>query len=152
MNKMIEIKTPFVVDARCMNLFELEDAVLDTFVHRIVTLHHDITEENNKLELDRLYTLGFYKTFTDTRTKNVPLCQRIYISENNIIFEKMIYPKELLKKKIEEHKDGLKVDELYKISSIQDWYSLFGQGEFPFIIIRAFKLGGVEYYTYSITR
>lgn len=149
---MIEIKTPIIAQARCMNLFELEDAVLDTFVHKIVALHHDITEENNKLELDRLYTLGFYKTFTDARTKNVSPCQRINISEDNIIFEKTIYPKELLKKKIEENKDGLKDDEMFKISSIQDWYSLFGQGEFPFIIIRAFKLGGIEYYTYSITR
>lgn len=149
---MIEIKTPIIVQASCMNLFELEDTVLDTFVHRIVALHHDITEENNKLELDRLYTLGFYKTFTDARTKSVIPCQRIKISEDNIIFEKTIYPKELLKKKIEKNKDGLKDDEMFKISSIQDWYSLFGQGEFPFIIIRAFKLGGIEYYTYSITR
>ena len=152
MSRMIEIETPLVVQANSVTLDEFEGLVFSTFEERVVKLYEDINKESNTMYKNDLYTLYFYKRFTNG-TNNIKPCQRIKISEDNILFETTFYPKDNFKKKAEMEKDGAEcLEDKKDITIITDWYSLFGQGEFPFIIIRVFKLGGIEYYTYSITR
>jgi hypothetical protein len=153
MDRMIEIKTPLVVPARAASLDGFESLVFTSFENRTVRLYEDFNKENSEeYKKQYLYTLNFYEIFNNG-TNNIKPCQRIKISEDNIVFETTIYPKDIFKTKAEMKKDGAEcLEDKKDITAITDWYSLFGQGEFPFIIIRAFKLGGLEYYTYSITR
>ena len=153
MCRLIEIKTPLVVPARAASLDEFESLVFTSFEDRTVRIYEEFNKETSEeYKRERLYTLNFYEVFNNG-TNNIKPCQRIKISEDNIVFETTIYPKDNFKTKAEMKKDGaVCVEDKKDITEISNWQQLFGQGEFPFIIIRVFKLGGIEYFTYSITR
>lgn len=153
MSRMIEIKTPLVIPARVASLDEFESLVFTSFENRTVGLYEDFNKENSEeYKKQYLYTLNFYEIFNNGTNKIKP-CQSIKISEDNIVFETIIYPRDNFKTKAEMKKDGATpISDNKDITSISNWQQLFGQGEFPFIIIRVFKLGSIEYFTYSITR
>lgn len=153
--KLITIKTPLVISANEITFEEFRDLVYSSFETRVSVLYDYITKNKKEYSNNPLYTLSFFQIFNDEKIKNINPCMKFKINEDNIVFETTIYPREIF-----EDKKGLKTDNsLYPvacdcndITKIKNWQSLFGCGEFPFIIIRVFRLGNTEYYAYSITR
>lgn len=163
MNKeSIIIKTPLVISANEITFERFRDLVYNSFETRVSVLYDYIIKNKKEYSNNPLYTLSFFQIFNDEKIKNLKPCMKFKINEDNIVFETTIYPREVFedKEEIRKKEEGLKTDnsvypvacDCNDITKIKNWQSLFGCGEFPFIVIRVFRLGNMEYYSYSITR
>lgn len=151
---MIKINTPLIIRADQTTLGEFEQQAISNFASHVYNLWWDQTEGNNKEE-NTIYSLGFYKTFYDKTAKN-----KFEINPKNINFEMLITD---VYDKVQEHVcflDALNSKtqgnppevKMCLAKDIKDYKKLFGVGEFPYILIRAFRLGNTEYFCYTITR
>ena len=151
---MIKINTPLIIRADQTTLGEFEQQAISNFASHVYNLWWDQTEGNNKEE-NTIYSIGFYKTFYDKTAKN-----KFEINPKNINFEMLITD---LLKKLQEHDSLLDLAHkgmqgnppevmIKSNKDIKNYEKLFGAGEFPFLVIRAFRLGNTEYFCYTITR
>lgn len=156
-NSMIEINTSKIMRADQITLGEFEDMAINDFDMHVTNLFYD----KKDYVQSSLYNTSLYKVFVMEECK-----LRFKLNPKNINFEKIIIDtRELLKRYKTVHVDGacLRVikDQNKRqqeksnptcINEIKNWEELFGKGEFPYLIIRAFRLGNTEYFTYSITK
>lgn len=151
---MIRIETPLIVRADQITLGEFEKQAVSDFSSHVYNLWWDQVEGNNKNE-GTAYSLGFYKTFYREKAKH-----RFEINPKNINFEMTITD---LLQKLQEHDSLLDLAHkgmqcnppevmIKSTKDIKNYEKLFGAGEFPFLVIRAFRLGNTEYFCYTITR
>lgn len=85
------------------------------------------------------------------------LKKRFYINPKNINYTSTITDvRERLSQQVFPVKvdccEGKTGERLFSVTQIPEWENLFGKGEFPFIVIRVFRIGNTEYFCYDITR
>lgn len=154
---MIEINTPKIMRADQITLGEFEDIAINDFDMCVTNL---FCNKKDYIQ-NSLYNTSFYKVFEMEKCK-----LGFKLNPKNINFEKIITDtRELLGKYKTVHIDGTcshtikgqnekqeEKSEPICVNEIKNWEDLFGKGEFPCLIIRVFRLGNTEYFTYSITR
>lgn len=151
---MIKIDTPLILRADKITLGEFEKQAIGDFSSHVYNLWWAQTNGNNTEE-NTIYSIGFYKTFNREKTK-----YHFELNPKNVNFEMMltdVYDKVLefdcllyeRNPKTQGQPPELKIR---SVKDIKDYKKLFGVGEFPYMIIRAFRLGNTEYFCYTITR
>ena len=172
--RLVEIKTPMYVDAGTVTLDEFINHAKRQFAERVIALYEiakdknvrDFATKEDQLEYEdtkksigkSLYSLDFYEQFWYAgRRMNCSLKFPVYhfkVNPKNINFETT------LTNLREEFENELMVDEVCQsteppvrmIKDIPEWKNLFGEGEFPYMTVYAFRLGNTEYFAYEIHR
>lgn len=144
----LEIKTPLLRQADQYTIGGYEQAALADFAMHVMNLYSEFKNQDSVL-----YTVGLYKSFENRN------CKTIYINPKNINYTSTITDTrtQLSQLAIVYKADCGLQNELLKegynyFQDIPNWEDLFGKGEFPQLVIRAFRLGNSEYFCYSITR
>lgn len=147
----LEIKTPLLRQADQYTIGQYEQAALADFAMHVMNLYSELKDKNSDM-----YSVGFYKTF------EYEVCQKtLYINPKNINYTSTITDvKKQLSQQVFPAKvdceygsvDGKPYEVLNSVADIPNWEDLFGKGEFPFIVIRVFRIGNTEYFCYSISR
>ena len=146
----LEIKTSLLRQADQYTIGEYEQAALADFAMHVMILYSNYYKKKNS----ELYSVGLYKTF------EYEICKKtFYINPKNINYTSTITNvREQLSQMAIPYKidcgtnNHLLKEEYCYLQDIPNWENLFGKGEFPFIVIRAFRVGNTEYFCYSITR
>lgn len=146
----LEIKTPLLRQADQYTIGEYEQAALADFAMHVMNLYSNHHKEQNS----ELYSIGLYKVFEYEKSKKT-----LYINPKNINYTSTITD---VRERLSQQVFPAKVDccegengnkgILCSVTQIPEWESLFGKGEFPFIVVRVFRIGNTEYFCYSITR
>ena len=146
----LEIKTPLLRQADQYTIGEYEELAIADFAMHVMNLYSNHSKEANS----ELYSIGLYKTFEYEKCKKT-----LYINPKNINYTSSITD---VRERLSQQIFPAKVDccegetgnreILCSVTQIPEWESLFGKGEFPFIVIRVFRIGNTEYFCYSITR
>lgn len=144
----LEIKTPLLRQADQYTIGEYEQAALTDFAMHVMNLYSELKDKKSEL-----YSVGLYKRFEYEK------CETMYINPKNINYTATITD---TKNQLSQLAIAYKADcglpnhllkEGYNyFQDIPNWEDLFGKGEFPFIVIRVFRIGNTEYFCYSITR
>lgn len=149
-NKMsnLEIKTPLLRQADQYTIGEYEELAIADFAMHVMNLYSNHHKEKNS----ELYSIGLYKVFEHETSKKT-----LYINPKNINYTSTITDvRERLSQQIFPAKvdfcEGKTGERLFSVTQIPEWENLFGKGEFPFIVIRVFRIGNTEYFCYEITR
>lgn len=148
---MIIIQTPLLMRADQITLDEYIELVIKNFNQHVYNLWYE-EESIDKDKPTCCYSIALYEEFAHQKCD-----KRFTINPKSINFEMLLTDvPEALNMHIVlpdncgtgdecKHKTGRVVD-------IPKYEELFGIGEFPYINIRAFRLGNTEYFCYSITR
>lgn len=151
-NKMsnLEIKTPLLRQADQYTIGEYEQAALANFAMHVINLYSELKDKKTVL-----YSVGLYKQFEYEK------CETMYINPKNINYTSTITDvKKQLSQQVFPAKldceygsvEGKPYEVLNSVADIPNWEDLFGKGEFPYLVIRVFRIGNTEYFCYSITR
>ena len=146
----LEIKTPLLRQADQYTIGEYEQAALADFAMHVRNLYSNHHKEKNS----ELYSIGLYKTFEYEKCKKT-----LYINPKNINYTSTIADvREQLSQMAIPYKfdcgtnNPLLKEGYHYLNDIPHLEDLFGKGEFPFIVIRVFRIGNTEYFCYSISR
>lgn len=148
----LEIKTPLLRQADQYTIGEYEELAIANFAMHVMNLYSNHHKEKNS----ELYSIGLYKVFEYEKSKKT-----LYINPKNINYTSTITDvRERLSQQVFPAKmdceygnvDGKPYEVLNSVADIPNWEDLFGKGEFPFIVIRVFRIGNTEYFCYSISR
>lgn len=180
-DRLIDIDTPFYMDASVTSLDHFKQMAIDDFELRTLKILRDVdnakantTASLNKKDAPKAYlttealkqveplvgTVGFYDVvknygFISKQPLRFPL-NRFCVSPKNISFTTLITD---LRYQLSERSTiptqpkttGLASD-ARTLNEVANWQGLFGGGEFPFMKIWVFRLGNTEYYAYTIHR
>lgn len=147
----IEIKTPLLRQADQYTIGQYEQAALVDFAMHVMNLYSELKDKKSDM-----YSVGFYKTFEYEVYQKT-----LYINPKNINYTSTITDvKKQLSQQVFPAKvdceygsvDGKPYEILNSVADIPNWEELFGKGEFPYLVIRVFRIGNTEYFCYSITR
>lgn len=148
---MIIIKTPLLIRADQITLGEYIELVIKDFNQHVYNLWY----EEQDVDQDKTpccYSIALYEEFAQQK------CDKQFsINPKSINFEMLItdVAEELNNHIVLPDNCGTGGDCKYKTGRVVDipkYEELFGIGEFPYINIRAFRLGNTEYFCYNITR
>ena len=143
----LEIKTPLLRQADQYTIGEYEELAIADFAMHVMNLYSELKDKNSEL-----YGVGLYKVFEYEKSKKT-----LYINPKNINYTSTITDvRERLSQQVFPAKvdcgEGITGERLFSVTQIPEWENLFGKGEFPFIVVRVFRIGNTEYFCYSISR
>lgn len=147
----LEIKTPLLRQADQYTIGEYEQAAIADFAMHVMNLYSELKDKKSDM-----YSVGFYKTFEHKVRQKT-----LYINPKNINYTSAITDvREQLSQQVFPAKidckygnvNGKPYEVLNSVADIPNWEDLFGKGQFPYLLIRAFRLGNTEYFCYYITR
>ena len=143
----LEIKTPLLRQADQYTIGEYEELAIADFAMHVMNLYSELKDKNSEL-----YGVGLYKVFEYEKSKKT-----LYINPKNINYTSTITDvRERLSQQVFPAKvdcgESITGERLFSVTQIPEWENLFGKGEFPFIVVRVFRIGNTEYFCYSITR